>query len=189
MNWVFASIPNALTILRLGLIVPFVFFFAKEHYVSAFLIFLTAGITDALDGWLARAFRWQTSLGSFLDPLADKLLVAASFVALAIVHILPWWLVVLVFMRDATISFGVLGWFLVIKQPITLRPTILSKLNTVIQLGLVSFCLYERAFEPALNPIYQQTLIGLTTLSTLASYLHYVWVWSYKAKASHAKIS
>lgn len=189
MNWVFASIPNTLTILRLCLIAPFLFFFATEQYLPAFLVFVTAGITDALDGWLARAFRWQSSLGSFLDPLADKLLVVASFVALALSHILPWWLVVLVFMRDATISFGVLGWFLVIKQPITLRPTILSKLNTAIQLGLVSFCLYELAFEPSLSPTYRQAFIGLTTISTLTSYVHYVWVWSNKARASRTKAS
>lgn len=187
MNWAFACIPNALTFLRLGLIVPFLFLFAKEQYLPAFLVFVLAGVTDALDGWLARAFRWQSSLGSFLDPLADKLLVVASFVGLALIHILPWWLVALVFMRDATISCGVLGWFLVIKQPITLRPTILSKLNTAIQLGLVSFCLYELAFEPTFDPVYRQAFIMLTTLSTLSSYVHYVWVWTHKARASRAK--
>ncbi|HAT9653444.1 TPA: CDP-alcohol phosphatidyltransferase family protein, partial [Legionella pneumophila subsp. pneumophila] len=104
-------IPNTLTLLRLVLIAPFLMYLFHHEYVKAFYIFIAAGLTDGLDGWLARHFQWQSFFGSFVDPLADKLLVASSFISLALLNSLPWWLVLLVFLRDFTISMGVLAWY------------------------------------------------------------------------------
>lgn len=173
-------IPNILTLLRLALIAPFLSCLHQQAYVCAFYTFLLAGCTDGLDGWLARHFHWQSTFGSFVDPMADKLLVAASFVALALIGSLPWWLVILVFSRDFTISLGVLCWHFFIQRGLDFKPTMLSKCNTVLQLLLVTLCLFELAYVRfPVNLI--QSLIMLTALTTTLSYIHYVWTWGKKA--------
>ena len=141
-------------------------------------------LTDGLDGWLARYCSWQTPLGSCLDPFADKLLVAASFISLALIHQLPWWLVILVFMRDFTISTGVLAWYYFIQKEMDFEPTYLSKINTVLQLGLVTLCLFELAFSPFNYPL-RTLLIDLTAFTTAVTYIHYVWTWGKKACTKH----
>src|SRR6185312_4642652 len=100
MHIILKQLPNLLSLFRLGLIIPFILCLSHHEYQWAFFIFFTAGFTDGLDGWLARQYNWQSSFGSFVDPMADKLLVATSFIALALLDYLPWWLVVLVFLRD-----------------------------------------------------------------------------------------
>ena len=177
-------IPNALTLFRLILIGPFLLSFYNQDYVTAFYVFLIAGFSDGLDGWMARYFNWQTPFGSFIDPLADKLLVASSFISLALKNQLPWWLVVIVFMRDFTILAGIAAWYYVIQRKLDFEPTYLSKVNTVLQLGLVTLCLFELAFPPFsfhLVPI----LITLTTITTTTTYIHYAWTWGKKALSTH----
>lgn len=180
------NIPNALTITRLILIAPFLVFLYQQAYINAFYIFILAGFTDGLDGWLARYFCWQSPFGLFTDPLADKLLIASSFIALALSGKLPWWLVVLVFLRDITISLGVLVWYWLIERDPDFNPTYLSKVNTVLQLALVTLCLFEQAyplFTPHLRHI-TTTIIILTTITTTGSYIDYVWTWGKKACAA-----
>lgn len=174
------QIPNLLTSFRIILIVPFIIAFNNLQYVNCFYIFLIASFTDGLDGWLARHYRWHTPLGSFLDPAADKLIVAASFILLALIHKIPWWLFILVFMRDATIAAGILFWSLLIHEKLVFSPTMMSKINTTLQLLLVVFCLFELAYTPFKAPI-THVLITLTAITTSLTYLHYVWVWGVKA--------
>ncbi|MDI9818950.1 MULTISPECIES: CDP-alcohol phosphatidyltransferase family protein [unclassified Legionella] len=174
------SIPNALTLSRLVLIVPFLIFLYQQKYVGAFYLFLIAGLTDGLDGWLARHFHWQSPLGSFIDPLADKLLVASSFVSLALIGALPWWLVILVFLRDLTISLGVLVWLWFIQRRLDFEPTLLSKVNTSLQLVLVTICLFELAFFKS-APYLTDIFIVITAVTTAVSYADYVWTWGRKA--------
>ncbi len=173
-------IPNALTLFRLLLIVPFLVLLSRQEYVNAFYLFLIAGFTDGLDGWLARYFAWQSSLGSFIDPLADKLLVASSFISLAFIGKLPWWLVVLVFLRDLTISLGVVAWYYLVQHKLDFKPTSLSKINTSLQLALVTFCLFELAFFEFI-PYLATSLILFTAVTTAISYIDYVFTWSKKA--------
>jgi cardiolipin synthase (CMP-forming) len=173
-------IPNALTLIRLALITPFVVSLYQQEYVSAFYIFILAGFTDGLDGWLARSFKWQSLFGSFTDPLADKLLIAASFISLALIGLLPWWLVILVFLRDLTISFGVVAWYWFLQRKLDFKPTYLSKINTFLQLVLLTVCLFELAFfKFSLHLI--DILIILTTITTTSTYIDYVWTWGKKA--------
>ncbi|MBL7481798.1 CDP-alcohol phosphatidyltransferase family protein [Legionella bononiensis] len=173
-------IPNALTLFRLGLIVPFLMYLYHHEYVNAFYTFILAGITDGLDGWLARHFNWQSFFGSFVDPLADKLLVASSFISLALIGSLPWWLVILVFLRDFTISMGVLAWYWFIQRKLDFEPTLLSKFNTTFQLILVTLCLFELAyFKFSLYLV--DVLIYLTAFTTATTYLDYIWTWGKKA--------
>lgn len=174
------QIPNILTLLRLVLIIPFLVFLYQQKYTFAFYTFFLAGVTDGLDGWLARHFHWQSFFGTFIDPLADKLLVTTSFISLALNGILPWWLVILVFMRDITISLGTVAWYYLIQSKIELDPTYLSKINTTLQLALVTLCLFKLAFF-SIPPSVFEVMILCTAITTTATYLDYVWTWGKKA--------
>ncbi|AHE68270.1 CDP-alcohol phosphatidyltransferase family protein [Legionella oakridgensis] len=176
-------LPNTLTISRLLLIIPFLVFLYQQEYSCAFYTFFLAGVTDGLDGWLARHFHWQSTFGSFIDPLADKLLIASSFISLALLGQLPWWLVLLVFLRDITISLGVIAWYWFIQRKLDFAPTRISKLNTVLQLTLVTLCLFELAFVKFI-PYLIETLIIFTALTTAGSFIDYVWTWGKKACSS-----
>ena len=173
-------LPNALTLFRLGLIAPFVIFLYRHEYANSFYTYMAAGLTDGLDGYLARKFQWQSFFGSFIDPLADKLLIASSFISLALIGILPWWLVILVFIRDLTISLAIVAWYHFIRRKLDLKPTFLSKINTALQLGLVTSCLFELAFF-RFPGFVQNTLIGLTTLTTTITFVDYIYIGTKKA--------
>lgn len=176
----FKQIPNALTLTRLILVAPFLAFLYHQQYTSAFYTFVLAGFTDGLDGWLARTFHCQSAFGSFVDPVADKLLIASSMISLALIGSIPWWLVMLVFLRDITISIGVLAWLWLIKRKPDFKPTYLSKINTVLQLSLVTLCLFQLAFfKVAFNVVAILTLLTATT--TIGSYIDYAWTWGKKA--------
>lgn len=174
------NIPNALTLLRLGLIVPFLLYLFNDQYKAAFYVFILAGLSDGLDGWLARHFHWQSFFGSFVDPLADKLLVASSFISLAILGSLPWWLVILVFLRDFTISMGVVAWYWFIQKKLDFEPTFLSKLNTTLQLILITLCLFELAYFK-FSTYLITSLIYIIAVTTLITYIHYLWIGCHKA--------
>jgi cardiolipin synthase len=107
-------------------------------------------------------------------------LVAVSFISLAFIGSLPWWLVVLVFLRDLSISIGVLGWYWFKKRRLDLVPTLLSKCNTALQLALVTFCLFELAFFK-ISPYLIPSLIYLTGITTSVTFIHYLWVGCNKA--------
>ena len=178
------NIPNALSVTRLILIAPILLFFYHQAYTYAFYTCMLAGITDCLDGWLARYFNWQSKFGRFIDPLADKLLITASFMALAWLGKLPYWLVILVFARDLTIALGVLAWYWLIRTEVNFCPTYLSKINTSLQLAVVTLCLFEQAFPlVSLNRLsaINHGLIFLTAITTMSSYIDYVWTWGKKA--------
>jgi cardiolipin synthase len=179
---IFKCLPNVFTLIRFLLIGPFLFCFFQKNYANAFYLFVLAGFTDGLDGWLARQFNWQTRLGLFMDPIADKLLIASSFVSLAWIGLLPWWLIELVFFRDISIFLGVFAWYRLMHRSLDFHPSRLSKLNTVLELLLVSYCLFELAFLP-IYPWLRLLLIALIALTTTLSYIDYMWMWA--KKASH----
>ena len=176
-------IPNALTLTRLVLIAPFLVFLYQHEYAGAFYTFILAGFTDALDGWMARYFHCQSAFGSFMDPVADKLLITSSFISLALIGRIPWWLVMLVFLRDLTIFIGVLAWCWLIRRKPDFIPTYLSKINTVLQLTLVTLCLFEMAFFK-ISPNFLESLTVLTAATTVGSYIDYAWTWGKKACAN-----
>jgi cardiolipin synthase len=173
-------IPNLLTLFRLALIAPFFLYLHLHEYADALYTFLLAGLTDATDGWLARHYNWQSFFGSFVDPLADKLLVMSSFISLALLGSLPWWLVSLVILRDVSIFFGILGWYWFIRRKLNFEPTLLSKLNTALQLLLVVVCLAELAYYQSPDLLFN-VLIGLTAVTTVITYVDYMRIWAVKA--------
>ena len=126
-------IPNIITVLRILLVVPIGFLLWHNRHVDAFLLMVVAGLSDALDGWLARRFGWLTKLGATLDPLADKLLVAMVFVVFTVQGHIPLWIAIIVLSRDFIIVAGA-GVYKLLYEEVDIAPTFLSKANTAMQL-------------------------------------------------------
>jgi cardiolipin synthase len=141
----------------------------------AFVLFLAAGISDAVDGFLAKRFGMRTELGAYLDPLADKTMLVSIYIALGVMEAVPRWLVILVVSRDIMIVGAViLSWL--VHRPIPLKPLLVSKLNTVAQIVLVGAVLAALGFD--LN--IEAAIIALTALVaalTLLSVVFYVVEW------------
>jgi cardiolipin synthase len=138
------TIPNAITILRILLVPPFVIVLLRGQYGSALGIFALAAISDAVDGYIARRYLQKSRIGAFLDPLADKLLAGTAFILLAVRHIIPDWLAVIVVSREFVILFG-LFLLTVVHAPIQIAPSRMGKLNTAFQLSTVCLCLLANA--------------------------------------------
>lgn len=170
-NW---TLPNLLTVLRIMLTPGFVMAYVQQRFDLAWVLFAVAGLTDALDGILARLLHQRTRLGSMLDPLADKVLLDTSFICLALQDWLPQWLTILVVSRDAIIVGGlVLMQFFGVEVKNRIRPTWVGKTTTTFQILLVLFVMAEQSLGVA-YPAWRILLIGLTALFTLWSQVDYV---------------
>ncbi len=165
------NIPNIISMMRILLVPLLVIFLLQGKIYLALLVFFLAGLSDALDGFLARMLQQKTSIGAFIDPLADKLLINTAFVTLAILGIMPDWLAVLVVSRDIIILVGTLVLMLT-GRAMKIRPTLDSKINTVTQLGCVCFFL---AFD-LLGSLqaWAQTILVVTAIFTIVSGLRYI---------------
>lgn len=173
----YSMLPNALSVIRIILTVPVVIALLKEQYLLALLLFLLAGISDALDGWIAKQFSFQTRLGSILDPMADKILLTCTFITLYWVGILPLWLFMLIFVRDVIIVAGALGYFLgeMTSDSELLQPTLISKFNTVLQIALVLFLLLIQIYVEF--AIFLEMVFIIVATSTGLSGADYMWLW------------
>ncbi len=180
-------LPNIITFARLMLLIPFVYTLLNEYYQSAFYTFFFAGLSDGLDGWLARRYKWQSKLGGMMDPISDKLFVSCSYLSLGYLGAVPWWLVALVLGRDLIIVGGV-SLYQFICGPIAFYSTMLSKTNTVLQGFVVFTAVFQLGFVPL--PVWLfQGLILITAITTAASCLHYVYLGSYMVyQKLHKKI-
>ena len=172
-------IPNALCVLRIVLVVPLVFSIMRGHYVVAFLLFGFAGFTDLLDGLLARRFGWYTQLGGILDPIADKTLAIAVFVALVLVNLVPLTLAVLVVARDFIIMAGGLAYRMFIGG-FEGKASPMGKFHTAAMLLFVWMLLANAAFGLPTDAVVL-TLGGLVVASTIVSGLAYVRTWGMMA--------
>lgn len=174
------NLPNYITITRLFLIPIFIVMLSQQppKITWALLIFLVASLTDALDGYVARRTNSITPIGRFLDPMADKLLLVSSFVALTLLKLIPSWLTVVVISRDAIIFFGWLGVY-VITGIKTIKPSVISKITTALQMITVILVLmYTNA--KVLNIVFMSTAI-LTFLSGM----HYMIRTAIKVSHNH----
>jgi cardiolipin synthase (CMP-forming) len=166
------SIPNLISLGRIILVPIVVWAITSGEMLAAFCLFLTAGISDAVDGFLAKHFRMASELGAYLDPLADKALIVSVYVALGISRALPIWLVILVVSRDIMIISGfMLAWL--VDKPIPVRPHPVSKLNTVMQILLATLVLAEKGigFDAARLEISFVVLAAVLTLLSIGFYL------------------
>ena len=165
--------PNQLTLLRL-VFLPFIIIKLVEgHYGWALALFVLAGLSDALDGLLARALKQQTVLGQYLDPIADKLLLSTVFMVLSILHKIPWKFTVLVFSRDLSIlcASAVLYAIAGLRD---FRPSIFGKANTFAQVAAVFFVLLLEVNHARWVWIARLTFLRATFAFTIISGLHYV---------------
>jgi cardiolipin synthase len=172
---VYSNIPNFITLARV-MSVPVIFWLlVNGHARGAFIAFLLAGVSDAIDGFLAKRYGWTSELGAYLDPLADKILVVSIYVALAVAREIPLWLVVAVVSRDILILLAVLlSWLM--DRPLHIKPSAVSKLNTAAQLMLATAVLADNAFSLDLE-ITRQVLIWTTGVLTFLSLGAYVRTW------------
>lgn len=166
------QIPNTLTLLRIALVVPFAVMLLQEDYVAALILLFVAGFTDGLDGFLARYFHWRTLFGSIADPVADKILLVTTYVCLGWLGQMPWWLVVVVVLRDVIIFSGAIAyWFLVGKYEG--KPTWMSKTCTFCQILVGIGILAHLAFLP-LPPWFFQGYPWVLLVLCVVSLLQYV---------------
>jgi len=166
------NIPNSLTLVRILLTPLFAICLIRHLLESALVVFAIAAFTDGLDGFVARVFRQKTTLGAYLDPVADKLLLATAFVTLAIQGLIPSWLTVIVMTRDVLILFGV-GLLGIMNREFEARPAVSSKITTVAQLATVCSVLVGFQTEKWIHA--QTALFWFTAAMTIVSGLQYIY--------------
>ncbi|TAJ78114.1 hypothetical protein EPO44_20310, partial [bacterium] len=165
---------------------------SSRLYLDALIVFIAGGLTDALDGAVARITRQQTSLGAYLDPMADKLLVMSSFVMLGLMGAIPPWLVVLVISRDIIILFGYGVIYFLVEERLVVQPSLIGKLSTVFQLvtvGVVLLFLYD---SQLVATWLDDFLIFATALTTVVSGFQYIYrglVWLQNRAPSLTRLS
>ena len=166
------DIPNLLSMMRMAMSVPMVLLLLREWYGAALALFVAAGASDGLDGYLAKRYGWHSRLGSILDPLADKLLLTSAFVTLSVLHLVPGWVAIVVVSRDLIIVAGTLLLH-VTQTPIEVVPTVLGKGTTLVQLSYLVLALALIALQRDVRALMPLLAIMLTL--TIASGLQYVY--------------
>ena len=185
-TYLIKQIPNLLTLLRIGAVPILILFLNNGQYGPALIVFVAAGITDGLDGWIAKRFDSASHLGAILDPLADKMLIVSAYIMLAISGNIPFWLLLIIGFRDI----GIIGGVLVLQTlhgQVQMRPSPLSKLNTFLQLSLVFLIMMEQVSLLSLSNL-TEILMWLVVITTLASAFHYVFYWFLRPSDSQLRV-
>jgi cardiolipin synthase (CMP-forming) len=173
-------IPNAICVVRILLIVPLVVALTAGAYQAALVLIVVAGLSDGLDGFLARTFNWRSRVGSLLDPAADKLLVVSTFLSLTKLELVPLGLTIIVILRDIVIVSGALAYQRVAGR-LQGEPTLISKLNTVFVLMFILLTIMHAEWgEPDSDWL---TLLGaMVVFTSVTSGVNYVLIWSRRAQ-------
>lgn len=167
------NIPNLITLLRIILVPIVVILLIQGYFLKALIVFVIAGLSDALDGFLARVLHQQTALGAYMDPIADKALLASSFVTLSVLHIIPGWLTVIVISRDFIILLGI-AVLSMMSISVAIKPAFISKVTTALQLITVLAALSFKCLPWAVDGIWPLSLFWLTAFFTIISGLNYM---------------
>lgn len=169
------GLPNLITIGRLCLVPVTIALISAQRWPEAFAAFTVAGVSDGIDGFIAKRFDLRSQLGAYLDPLADKALLVSIYVALALDGVLPTTLAILVVSRDVMIIGAVIvSW--VLDQPVEIRPLLVSKLNTTAQIALACGVLAARAFDLPMA-YWHPAMIWIVAALTIASMAAYLDQW------------
>jgi cardiolipin synthase (CMP-forming) len=166
------TIPNLITIARLLLVPLVIVMIGQERWMPAFVLFVVAGVSDAVDGFIARRFDMRSEFGAYIDPLAAKTLLVSIYVALSVVGVLPGWVAVLVVSRDVMIVAAIMVSYLM-ANPVAIRPLFVSKINTAAQIAFAALILAAKAFaleSGVLTTAAMSTVAALTVIS-LGAYL------------------
>ena len=168
------TIPNIITIGRLIIVPIVIVMIMQQRWVAAFVLFVVAGVSDAVDGFIARRFDMRSEFGAYIDPIADKALLVSIYVTLAIVGAIPGWLAIVV-SRDVMIVAAVLlSW--VMSRPVEIKPILVSKLNTGAQIAFAAFALAANAFGADLAGLEDIAMLVVAAL-TVASAGAYLGGW------------
>jgi cardiolipin synthase (CMP-forming) len=170
-----SQLPNLITISRIALVPVLILLLRDEQYAASLAVFVIAGVSDGLDGFIAKRFHYQSRLGSILDPIADKILLLCSYVMLVLLNHIPFWLMLTVVFRDLLIVGGYLVYTSMIG-PVQMNPSWLSKFNTFLQIALVIIILGQQALGLVYVPLVELLIYGVL-LSTVTSGVHYLWIW------------
>lgn len=171
-----SSLPNAISVFRILLVAPVAVLIHRDDHLLALMLFAVAGVSDGIDGYLAKRFGWTSRLGTILDPLADKFLVLTTFLMLSFKGLLPAWLFVLVLVRDLGILSLSLYYLRRVGQSFEIRPQWSSKINTVLQIALV-LAVMLRQVLPVFPAWSVEVMVVLVTLTTLWSWVSYTRMW------------
>ncbi len=182
MTSVTTHIPNILTLSRIAAAPLLIVVLRNENYEFALILFILAGLTDGLDGWIAKRFNCTSELGASLDPLADKIIIIAAYCMLTLLGAIPFWLVMLVIFRDVVIVGGYLV-LTTLNGNIPMRPTLTSKTNTFLQITFVIAVLVNNT-SWLFIPYLTEFLMFAVAISTVASGTQYVWVWAIRKEYS-----
>lgn len=175
------DLPNLISIARLVAVIPVVFLLIRHEFGWALLWFSIAGLSDGIDGYLAKRYGWQSRIGGLLDPLADKVLLVCCFLVLGAENLIPLWLVLIAISRDLIIVSGALLYHYGIGE-IEPRPLLSSKINTAVQIALVVAVILDTGIWDLPAPLIS-TLIWICLFTTVFSGAQYVWIWGRKAMA------
>lgn len=173
-----ASLPNLITFGRLLSVPVVVWLLLNEHFALAFWLFVIAGLSDAVDGFIAKRFRAKSELGAYLDPLADKALLMSVFVTLGYEGVVESWLVILIVFRDLLIIGGALL-YAMLSGALRMQPLFISKLNTALQILLAAMLLAKAGF--AIGDGLTEALVHAVAATTILSGAAYVVKWGFKA--------
>ena len=181
---VLSNLPNIITVIRILLVFPTAWLLWETRYVEALVLMAVAGASDALDGWMARRFGWMSQFGAAMDPVADKLLVAATFIIFTLQGYIPIWVAAIILGRDAIILGGA-GAYRLFFEPIEFAPTMISKANTATQivmllLLLLGLCGFGRLSEITLLIVEPWCFYLLAVLGVVSG-VDYVRIWGRKA--------
>ena len=169
------NVPNLLTLLRIIAIPCFLILLEDLRYREALALFVAAGITDGLDGAIARLTHTKTTLGAFLDPAADKALLVSAFIALGFMHAVPRWLVVLAISRDVLIVLGYFLLFMLAERRMEVRPSVSGKASTALQLLSVTVVLLALNDPQLVAPSIEQAIFYATGVVTAVAGLQYMY--------------
>ena len=169
------TIPNLVTLARLFSVPLVIWLLTANQVAAAFWVFVAAGLSDAVDGFIAKRFGQSSRLGGYLDPVADKALLVSVYVALAIQGLIPNWITILVVSRDLLIVGG-LVLSMAISLTISMRPFLISKVNTAVQIGGAALALAHSGYELELGS-YQELVYYAIAATTIASGVVYVIHW------------
>ena len=175
-----SNIPNLICFARIALVIPIIRLLWQEQFLLSLLLILIAGLSDILDGYLAKKNNWRSYLGSVLDPAADKILLVSLFITLQSMDLIPLWLTLTVILRDLMIVFGLslYRYFVGVPQP---KPTRISKFNTLLQLAFIILVILAQGIQFPFA-ILSMVCGSLVFVTSILSGLDYWIIWSIKAK-------
>ena len=170
-------IPNVITVARLVLVLPTAFCMVEEMYLASFVLFTWSGLSDGLDGFLARRFGWETTFGKLIDPLADKLMMITAVLTLGLLGHFPLMLMILIIVKDLAILGGVFAYTTLAGFP-KIQPTWLGKVTTASQIILLMAVMLNLGYPGVLPGVFFVIWFWVVIVMTAFDGMSYLWIWT-----------